>query len=69
MPEVPIDGVHTKRGASIHGDYIFMGTLDAKLLAFDRKTGEVAWEIEVAPYQDGIAITSAPLARQETRQR
>lgn len=49
------------RGASIHGDYIFMGTLDAKLLAFDRKTGEVAWEIEVAPYQDGIAITSAPL--------
>ena len=50
------------RGASIHGDRVFMGTLDAKLLAFDRKTGAIDWEAEVANYQDGIAITSSPLA-------
>ena len=49
------------RGPSIHGDRVFMGTLDAKLLAFNRKTGEIDWETEVAPYADGIAITSSPL--------
>ena len=31
-------------------------------LALDAKTGDVVWEVEVATYQDGYAITGAPLS-------
>ncbi len=49
------------RGVAIAGDLVLMGTLDAKLLAFDRRSGKIVWETTVAPYTDGISITSAPL--------
>ena len=49
------------RGASIHGDKIFMATLDAKLLAFDRMSGEILWESEIIDYSRGFSATSAPL--------
>ena len=49
------------RGVGIAGDLVVMGTLDARLLAFDRKTGELAWDTEVIPYAKGFSITSAPL--------
>jgi PQQ-dependent dehydrogenase (methanol/ethanol family) len=38
-----------------------MGTLDARLVALDRMTGEVAWDIEVADPAYGYSITHAPL--------
>ena len=38
----------TNRGAALYGDKIFMATSDAKLVAFDAKTGTVLWEKEVA---------------------
>lgn len=50
------------RGAAIAGDAILMGTLDARLVALHRKTGEMLWNTEIAPYQDGVSVTSAPLA-------
>ena len=49
------------RGVGIAGDLVVMGTLDAWLLAFDRKTGEIAWKVQVADYTKGYSITSAPL--------
>ena len=49
------------RGASIHGDRIFMATLDAKILAFDRLSGEKLWESEIIDYSRGFSATSAPL--------
>ena len=49
------------RGVGIGGDLVVMGTLDARLIAFNRKTGELAWNTEVAPYAKGFSITSAPL--------
>jgi alcohol dehydrogenase (cytochrome c) len=49
------------RGVAIGGDLVLMGTLDAHLIAFDRKTGEVTWTTEVANYKEGFSITSAPL--------
>ncbi len=49
------------RGVGIAGNLVIMGTLDARLLAFNRKTGELAWDTEVAPYARGFSITSAPL--------
>jgi len=49
------------RGVGIAGDLVIMGTLDAHLIAFERKTGEIAWNTEVANYASGYSITSAPL--------
>lgn len=49
------------RGVAITGDLVLMGTLDAHLIAFDRKTGAIAWTTEVADYKKGFSITSAPL--------
>ena len=49
------------RGLAILGDRLFMGTVDAHLVALDAKTGSVLWDVEVADRREGYAITSAPL--------
>lgn len=49
------------RGMAIHGPHVYMGTLDAHLVAFDKKTGDVVWDIEVADPTYGYSITHAPL--------
>lgn len=49
------------RGVAVHGPHVYMGTLDGRLIAFDRMTGEVAWDIEVADPAFGYSITHAPL--------
>lgn len=49
------------RGAAIHGDLVIFGTLDAKLVALNRKTGKTVWKKKVANYKDGYSITAAPL--------
>jgi alcohol dehydrogenase (cytochrome c) len=49
------------RGAAIAGDTVLMATLDARLIAFDRKSGKIVWNTEIAPYERGLSATSAPL--------
>ena len=49
------------RGVGVHGPHVYMGTLDARLVAFDGKTGEVIWDIQVADPEFGYSITHAPL--------
>ncbi len=49
------------RGASIVGDTVLMATLDAKLVALDRRTGAILWETLIADYADGFSATSTPL--------
>ncbi|HYN38763.1 MAG TPA: PQQ-dependent methanol/ethanol family dehydrogenase [Rhodospirillales bacterium] len=49
------------RGAAIYGDMVYFGTLDAKVVALDRKTGKVVWSKKIDDYQDGYTITAAPL--------
>jgi alcohol dehydrogenase (cytochrome c) len=49
------------RGVAILGDTLYMGTLDARLIALDAKTGKPLWNIEVAPYKSAYSITHAPL--------
>lgn len=49
------------RGAAIHGDKIIFATLDAHLVALDRKTGKVVWNKKMADYQAGYSATAAPL--------
>lgn len=48
------------RGVAIAGDRVFMGTLDAKLVALDSKTGKVLWETQIADPELGYSETMAP---------
>jgi alcohol dehydrogenase (cytochrome c) len=50
------------RGVALLGDYVFVGTLDAHLVALDARTGDVVWDVAVADPSNGYAITGAPLA-------
>ena len=49
------------RGVAILGDTVFMGTLDAHLIAIDAKTGKPLWNKAVADFKSGYSITMAPL--------
>src|SRR3984957_5421410 len=49
------------RGVAIAGDTLFMGTIDAHLVAVDAKTGRPLWDTAVAKPEAGYAITHAPL--------
>ena len=51
----------TTRGVAIGDGKVFVGLLDARLIALDQKTGEVLWETNVAEWEEGYTITSAPL--------
>jgi len=49
------------RGAAILGDKVFFGTLDAKIVALDAKTGKVVWRKTIADFEAGYSYTAAPL--------
>ncbi len=53
---------HVNRGLAILGDKVFMGTLDAHVIALDAKTGAVIWDATSADYRTGYSYTVAPLA-------
>jgi alcohol dehydrogenase (cytochrome c) len=50
------------RGLAILGDKVFLGTLDAHVIALDTKTGSVIWDVVAADYRLGYSFTVAPLA-------
>lgn len=49
------------RGAAIYGDKVYFGTLDARIVALDAKTGKVVWRKKIADYKAGYSYTAAPL--------
>jgi alcohol dehydrogenase (cytochrome c) len=49
------------RGVAIYNGKVFRSTLDAHLIAYDAKTGKQLWKSKAADYQDGHAMTAAPL--------
>jgi len=49
------------RGPALYENLVIFGTLDAKLVALDRKTGKVKWKKKIANYKDGYSYTAAPL--------
>jgi alcohol dehydrogenase (cytochrome c) len=51
----------TNRGVAIADDKVFLGTLDARMVALDRKTGAVAWNVKMDEYNLGYSSTAAPL--------
>ena len=50
------------RGVAIMSDRVYMGTLDAKLVALDAKTGKVLWATQIADPEKGYSETMAPVA-------
>lgn len=62
MPnEIQICCGPANRGVAVAGDRVFMGTLDARLIALDRKTGKVLWNVKMDEYANGYSSTAAPL--------
>lgn len=49
------------RGAAIYDGKLYRATLDAHVIAMDAKTGKQLWKSKAADYQNGQAMTSAPL--------
>jgi alcohol dehydrogenase (cytochrome c) len=50
------------RGVAILDDKVFLGTLDAHVIALDAKTGNIVWDVTAFDYAKGYSITLAPLA-------
>jgi alcohol dehydrogenase (cytochrome c) len=50
------------RGLAMLGNTLFMGTLDAHLVAIDARSGRPLWNVAVAEPAHGYSITLAPLA-------
>jgi alcohol dehydrogenase (cytochrome c) len=50
------------RGVAVMGDKLYMGTLDAKLISLDAKTGKVLWSTQIADPEAGYSETMAPVA-------
>ncbi|WP_211285792.1 pyrroloquinoline quinone-dependent dehydrogenase [Marinobacter guineae] len=48
------------RGVAVHGNKVFMGTLDAQLVALDARTGKQIWSTQIADPEFGYSETMAP---------
>jgi len=49
------------RGLAIGEGTVFVGQLDANVVALDSKTGKEVWKTAIEDWHDGYGITSAPL--------
>ena len=49
------------RGAAVYGRSVFLTTPDTHLIALDRYSGEVQWDVEIADSARGYWSTNAPL--------
>ena len=50
------------RGVAVYNDKVYVGTLDAKLVALNANTGDVVWEQQVGDPEKGYSETMAPTA-------
>ena len=50
------------RGVAVLGNKLFLGTLDAKLVTLDNKTGKMLWQTQIADPEKGYSETMAPAA-------
>ena len=51
----------TSRGVGLGEGRVFVGQLDARLVALDQGTGEVIWSTQTESWEEGFTVTSAPL--------
>jgi len=60
-PDILICCGQVNRGVAMLGNTLFVGTLDARLVALDARSGHPIWNVAVADYKAGYGITHAPL--------
>ncbi len=60
--DIPVCCGEVNRGVAVLGDSVYIGTLDAHLVALDAKSGLVRWDVEVFDYKAAVSVTVAPLA-------
>jgi alcohol dehydrogenase (cytochrome c) len=62
-PKKPLDLCcgEVNRGFAIQGDWLFKVNIEDTLVALDRVTGKVLWEVELGNYLKGYSGTVAPL--------
>ena len=53
------------RGVALADDKVYMATLDAMLIALDKKTGALVWETQIADPEFGYSETVAPTVYQD----
>lgn len=53
---------YVNRGLAMLGHTLYLGTIDAHLVAIDARTGQKRWDVAVGDWREGISITAAPLA-------
>lgn len=53
-------GPHS-RGLAVDSEHVYLNTLDARVIALDRHTGNVVWQVQVADPTQGYSFTGAPL--------
>jgi quinohemoprotein ethanol dehydrogenase len=51
---------NVNRGVAVHGDKVFVGVLDGRLVALNRHTGIVEWAVQTTPRDSDYSITQAP---------
>jgi alcohol dehydrogenase (cytochrome c) len=49
------------RGVALFENLVLVGTMDARMIALDKDTGDVVWQAEVVDWKQGYSITGAPL--------
>ncbi len=57
----PYENNRVNRGVSILDNRLFVGTLDAALVALDAHTGKQLWEVQLADTKEGYELTCPPL--------
>ncbi len=60
--DIPVCCGWVNRGVAVLGNTVYLGTIDAHLVALDANSGLVRWDVEVIDYKHGVSITVAPLA-------
>ncbi|MDM1696230.1 quinoprotein ethanol dehydrogenase [Thiopseudomonas alkaliphila] len=48
------------RGVAIYGDLVYVGTLDARVVALNKDTGKVVWNKKFGDHAAGYTMTGAP---------
>ena len=56
-----IRGFGAVRNTAIYGDKVYMATNDARLVAFNARTGKVDWDIAIQPPRAGFTNSSGPI--------
>jgi alcohol dehydrogenase (cytochrome c) len=60
-PDLVVCCGSNNRGLAILGETLFMGTLDAHLIALDARSGRPIWKTQVADAKAGYSVTVSPL--------